>query len=908
MINAHNLCLSFGEQPIFKNVSFTCNPTDRIGLVGRNGSGKSTLLKAIAGKQALDDGAIAVAKHANICYLPQEVVLQSTKSILDETYTAFEFVARMKEKKDALENLLAEKPDNVGILEEYAHVCSELFEHDLDALQAEAKKVLMGLGFKQSQLNEPVASLSGGWKMRVVLAKLLLQKADFYLFDEPTNHLDIVAQEWFLQFLKTAPFGFMIVCHDRYFLNELCTLIFELDPALYYALGSGERSTAKMYAGNYTTYEIQKEHDLALLESAFKTQQKDIKQKMETIDRFRASASKAKMAQSMLKAVEKIERIELPPKPSTIHFTFPPIVQPGKLVLTVRNVAQSFGTKQIFHNVHFEVERGKKLALIAPNGVGKTTLFNIIAGKLPVQTGTVELGHNVKAVVFDQDQTAALKLEKTVLENLYEAHQTIHEQKIRSFAYADNQTLNGFEKALWNTLTQQERTALADYTILREIPFDPIVRKNITILEHGQEVILVIRGTVEGILQIHAQDTAIQQWIVQQEQQARRVLAIAKRIWPKATAPTLPQIATMTENTESVGFISFTDPVKKTAPAAINQAQELGIVLKVLSGDSADVCGAVAQELGLIKDHTEVITGAEFESASATQQEQLALTKTVFARVTPKQKYDIIHYLQQHYLVGYLGDGINDAPALKAAHVSMVVNDAAATARQAADIIMLKKNLATIIDGVQEGRKTFLNTLKYIKIATVSNFGNFYALAIGSLILDYLPMLPFQVLLENLLTDLPMVALATDSNDKKELRAFVRYNIKEILLISMVLGSVNSFFHGIMLMVFRTTEPALLQTIWFTTSMLIDLLLIYSLRVKGFFLTSNSPSLSLVCLITCIGAIAVGLPYTAFGQNTLLFVPLQSAHLLIIAAIAITYLICSEAAKLLYYRFINGTR
>jgi len=434
MINAHNLCLSFGEQPIFKNVSFTCNPTDRIGLVGRNGSGKSTLLKAIAGKQALDDGAIAVAKHANICYLPQEVVLQSTKSILDETYTAFEFVARMKEKKDALENLLAEKPDNVGILEEYAHVCSELFEHDLDALQAEAKKVLMGLGFKQSQLNEPVASLSGGWKMRVVLAKLLLQKADFYLFDEPTNHLDIVAQEWFLQFLKTAPFGFMIVCHDRYFLNELCTLIFELDPALYYALGSGERSTAKMYAGNYTTYEIQKEHDLALLESAFKTQQKDIKQKMETIDRFRASASKAKMAQSMLKAVEKIERIELPPKPSTIHFTFPPIVQPGKLVLTVRNVAQSFGTKQIFHNVHFEVERGKKLALIAPNGVGKTTLFNIIAGKLPVQTGTVELGHNVKAVVFDQDQTAALKLEKTVLENLYEAHQTIHEQKIRSFA------------------------------------------------------------------------------------------------------------------------------------------------------------------------------------------------------------------------------------------------------------------------------------------------------------------------------------------------------------------------------------------------------------------------------------------------------------------------------------------
>jgi len=411
-----------------------CNPTDRIGLVGRNSSGKSTLLKAIAGRQPLDDGTIAIAKHANICYLPQEVVLQSPKSILEETCTAFAFVATLQEKKEALEKLLESHSDNVGILEEYAKVCGELFDYDMDALQAQAKKVLMGLGFKETQFDEPVASLSGGWKMRVVLAKLLLQKADFYLFDEPTNHLDIVAQEWFLQFLKTAPFGFMIVCHDRYFLNELCTSIFELDPALYYALNTGERSTAKMYTGNYATYEIQKEHDLALLESAFKMQQKEIKQKMETIDRFRASASKAKMAQSMLKAVEKIERIELPPKPSSIHFTFPSIEQPGRIVLAVRNLAQAFEAKQIFRNVQFEVERGKKIALIAPNGVGKTTLFNIIAGKLPVQTGSVELGHNVKTAVFDQDQTASLNLEKTMLENLYDAHPTLHEQKVRAFA------------------------------------------------------------------------------------------------------------------------------------------------------------------------------------------------------------------------------------------------------------------------------------------------------------------------------------------------------------------------------------------------------------------------------------------------------------------------------------------
>jgi ATP-binding cassette subfamily F protein 3 len=261
--------------------------------------------------------------------------------------------------------------------------------------------------------------------MRIVLAQLLLKHADFYLFDEPTNHLDIVAQEWFLQFLKQAQFGFMLVCHDRYFLNQLCQNILEL-----------ERGNGNWYKGNYAAYEAQKAQDVAMQEAAYKNQQRELQERMRTIERFRAKASKAKMAQSMLKALEKVERIEAPEQNPDVHITFLPIKQPGKMVLKVHNVAHAFGDKQIFKDVSFDVERGKKVAIIAPNGVGKTTLFNLIAHKLPLQHGSIELGHNVQYAVFDQDQTASLNLKKSILENINDACPEVPEQKIRNFAGA----------------------------------------------------------------------------------------------------------------------------------------------------------------------------------------------------------------------------------------------------------------------------------------------------------------------------------------------------------------------------------------------------------------------------------------------------------------------------------------
>lgn len=426
MIQAKQLNLSFGPQDVFKDISFLINPDQRIGLVGRNGSGKSTLLKVIAGLHSIDSGTISLSKDFILGYLPQEVVLESDRSILDETFDTFTNIHELKQELSTLEQeLMGEHSADLTL--RYAKLCDALNHEEPEKKLAQTKKMLLGLGFSQAQFDQSVTTLSTGWKMRIVLAKLLLKDADFYLFDEPTNHLDLIAKEWFLGFLKKAKFGFMIVCHERYFMNELCNQILEL-----------EHGNGKIYSGNYTFYEQQKENDLQLLEKQYEQQQRELKSKMATIERFRASATKAKMAQSMLKAVEKVERITLPPSLKTVHFHLPVTKQPGKIVLTVTNLAQTFVTKEqtekrVFSHVTFQIERGQKVALVAPNGVGKTTLFNVIVGNLPIQHGGVAFGHNVYPAIFAQDQSTVFDGNKSILENLITRCPLRTEQQIRTF-------------------------------------------------------------------------------------------------------------------------------------------------------------------------------------------------------------------------------------------------------------------------------------------------------------------------------------------------------------------------------------------------------------------------------------------------------------------------------------------
>ena len=417
MIQLQDLCLSFGTQKVFDHLSMNVNPDQRLGLVGRNGSGKSTLLKAIDGTQHLDEGVITVTGKMTVAYMPQEMVLASGKSILEETISSYKEVGGLRERAQVLEQEIA--AGDTHSLEEYAEVSHRLSELNVDLAIAETKKMLIGLGFKIEQFDAPVASLSVGWQMRIVLAKLLLQKADFYLFDEPTNHLDIVAKDWFLEFLKYSDFGFMLVCHDKYFLDELCTTILELD-----------RGIGTLYYGNYTYYENEKEERLSALRSAYEQQRKEVEHKEKIIAKFK-SGTRSKQAKSMEKQLDKIERIELPDDPRAMRFHFKPTERSGRIVLEVNNLGFSFGDKKIFEHVTFAIERGEKVGLVAPNGMGKTTLFNVICGKYKQQTGTVNFGHNVKHTIFEQDQTKVLDPRKTIIEEALDCCYTKSESEIR---------------------------------------------------------------------------------------------------------------------------------------------------------------------------------------------------------------------------------------------------------------------------------------------------------------------------------------------------------------------------------------------------------------------------------------------------------------------------------------------
>lgn len=422
MINIKHLSLSFCSQTVFDDISVNVDHKARMGLVGRNGSGKSTLLKVIAKYQSIEDGSITILPGKTIAYMPQEVVLQSDKSIIDETVAACADVDEIQRQIAQLEKEIEDGNTSDAIIIPYVDLQEKLAQLEPDKIRAQAERILIGLGFKRELLGEPVNSLSVGWKMRVVLAKLLLQKADFYLFDEPTNHLDIVAKDWFLGFLKASDFGFMLVCHERYFLDELCTSILAL-----------EHGKAKVYKGNYSEFETQYAMDMEQLQSAYARQQKELERRTETIERFKAKASKAKMAQSMQKQLDKVERITIPPAPKTVRFHFPETKRSGKIVLSVNDVTQAFGDKKLFEHVNMQIERGERVALVAANGVGKTTLFNLIVGNLPLQHGTIELGSSVDQTIFAQDQNESLDFNANIFENARALCSKKTEQQIRAF-------------------------------------------------------------------------------------------------------------------------------------------------------------------------------------------------------------------------------------------------------------------------------------------------------------------------------------------------------------------------------------------------------------------------------------------------------------------------------------------
>ena len=397
MIQLTGAAKRFGPKTLFENLDWLVTPNERVGIVGANGTGKSTLLKILAGMDGLDDGAMSAQKSVTRGYLPQEGLTLSGRTVFAECMTVFADLRALEEEQEQLAHRMAEL-DPAGaeyrqVSERFHQAQNEFNARDGYTVESQVGAVLAGLGFPQRDWKRRTEEFSGGWQMRIALAKLLLEKPNLLLLDEPTNHLDLEARNWLEGYLAAYPNAFVLVSHDRYFLDMTVKKIAEL---------WNKRVT--FFTGGYTRYEQQKTERVAQLQAAYNNQQERIQQLEAFINRFRYQATKAKQVQSRIKELEKIERIEIPPEEKTIHFSFPQPKPSGRIVAEFRGVAKSYGAHQVFGDVDFIIERGDRVALVGVNGAGKSTLIKILAGIEPVTRGEYVLGHNAQPDYFAQDQ------------------------------------------------------------------------------------------------------------------------------------------------------------------------------------------------------------------------------------------------------------------------------------------------------------------------------------------------------------------------------------------------------------------------------------------------------------------------------------------------------------------------
>jgi ATP-binding cassette, subfamily F, member 3 len=401
----------YGPKILFDNVDWLVTPNDRIGIVGANGTGKSSILKVLARLDGLDSGSISTQKGVSIGYLPQEGLSLSGRSVFAECMTVFAGLRALEEEQEALTRRMAEldhtSPEYAQVADRFHRAESEFRARDGYAIEAQVGTVLSGLGFPQREWTKHTEEFSGGWQMRIALAKLLLERPNLLLLDEPTNHLDLEARNWLEEYLGAYPNAFVLVSHDRYFLDVSVRKIAELwNKGLHF------------YTGGYSRYEQQKNERRAQLTAAYENQQDRIRQLEAFINRFRYQATKAKQVQSRIKELDRIERIEIPPEEKTIHFSFPQPKPSGRIVSEFKGVAKSFGTHQVFSGVNFYIERGDRVALVGVNGAGKSTLIKILAGAEPVTAGEYILGHNAQPDYFAQDQYKELDPNAKMIDDL----------------------------------------------------------------------------------------------------------------------------------------------------------------------------------------------------------------------------------------------------------------------------------------------------------------------------------------------------------------------------------------------------------------------------------------------------------------------------------------------------------
>jgi len=410
MITLTHLQKQFGPKILFKDCSLRIGVRDRIGLIGPNGSGKTTLFRMILGEEPTDTGEIQVAKGVRIGYLPQEVISLRGGPVLEEALKGAVTLASLQDKMAILEEELSSIEDpqeQEKLAREYGKLQDRYAVLGGYGFEAEAKRILKGLGFKEDDFPRATDELSGGWLMRLALAKILLQNPDLLLLDEPTNHLDIESLMWLEDFLVNYPGAMLIVSHDRIFLNHVIQRIAEI-----------ETQKIDLYTGNYDQYVREKEARRMLLEANYETQQKELEQTERFIERFRYKNTKARQVQSRLKRLEKLERVELPAEVKKVRFEFRSPPRSGHRVIEIRNLHKSYGPLPVYRGIDLALYRGDKVALVGPNGAGKSTILKIMAGVLEYDRGEVVLGKDVTRAYFAQHQFDLLNLDQTVFEEL----------------------------------------------------------------------------------------------------------------------------------------------------------------------------------------------------------------------------------------------------------------------------------------------------------------------------------------------------------------------------------------------------------------------------------------------------------------------------------------------------------
>lgn len=449
-----------------------------------------------------------------------------------------------------------------------------------------------------------------------------------------------------------------------------------------------------------------------------------------------------------------------------------------------------------------------------------------------------------------------------------------------------------FDRAIDEALSSEQQAEMTAFELLEEEAFDPALRSNGAVVRRADGVRLHIRrGSPEyfveqGLVQLEQ----VEAWLTDEERQGRRVLGVS---YDEGSGARFG------------GFVSFVDTLKATTAETITEARKLNVAITIITGDALMVAEAVGREAGLVTSSDEVMKAEAFLTLPVQEQYKRIGTVRVFARTTPEQKLELIELLKEQFTVGFLGEGINDAPALKASHVSMVVQSAADVARETADIVLLKNDLRVLVDGIRLGRESHANTLKYIRATLVSNFGNFYAVAVGSLFISFLPMLPKQLLLLNLLSDFPMMAIAFDRVSEQEVARPQKYDFRAFYIIFITLGLVSTVFDFIYFALFYRISPEVLQTNWFIASVITELLLLVSIRSMLPIEKAGWPAPLIVIISAAALALTFALPMVPWTRAFFGFVRPTPAHLGLIVALAVIYLATSELVKRRIALFLN---